>query len=201
MCPEASNTYLNVGDTEYRDCLNLILARSGWLQLIQRCKEAVKIIHSGHRHRHDARPTLLSPLTTRCWIWLRSTAVSPSLQATDVTRSQQEESVRGTALQASVTDVMPISVCGRVVSVEPRILMSTATLLTHPQWVRDAPTSLPGEVVLIAAIVRPVRSTKDTVCGIVERLSMELLKTSGGEVGVEGWHCTSERRLCILEAK
>ena len=134
-------------------------------------------------------------------MWLRSTAVSPTLQATDVTRSQQEESVRGTALQASVTDVMPISVCGRVVSVEPRILMSTATLLTHPQWVRDAPTSLPGEVVLIAAIVRPVRSTKDTVCGIVERLSMELLKTSGGEVGVEGWHCTSERRLCILEAK
>ena len=61
MCPEASDTYLNVGDTEYRDCLNLILARSGWLQLIQGCKEAVKIIHSGHRHRHDARPTLRSP--------------------------------------------------------------------------------------------------------------------------------------------
>lgn len=60
--------------------------------------------------------------------------------------------------------------------------MSTATLLTHPQWVRDAPTSLPGEGVLSAAIVRPVRSTKNTVCGIVERLSMELLKTSGGEV-------------------
>ncbi len=73
--------YLDVVYTESRDVSNLILARSRWLQLIQRCKEVVKIIHSGLRH--DDRPT-------GRWISLRSTAVSPKLQATDVTRGQQE---------------------------------------------------------------------------------------------------------------
>lgn len=39
---------------------------------------------------------------------------------------------RETVLQASVTSAMPISAHGRVVSVAPRFLMSTASLVDSP---------------------------------------------------------------------
>lgn len=102
------DTYLNVVYTECRDCLNLILARPRWLQLIQGCKEVVKIIHSGQRH--DGRPTLLSaerPDAESGYALQQSHPIYRLLMSLAVSKTSLHELLR---FKPSVTGVMPISI-------------------------------------------------------------------------------------------